>query len=123
MRAVPLRVCRREAVAEPVHRPSQVENPEQDQHQRDREFQCESEPRRNCHAEKDNRGADGEDGKRVADSPEDADPPSTRDGPFAADNGGDRNDVVGIGGMAHAEEEADSEDEEDARHEEKPFKV
>ena len=59
----------------------------------------------------------------MADPPEDADPSGAGNGAFPADHGRDSDDVIGIGSMAHAEEEADAEDEQDAGHEEKPFKI
>ena len=99
-----------------MHRTGQVEHSEQDEHQRDGEFEGESEARRNYYAEEDDGGADNENGEGVSDSPEDADPASAGDGTLPADNGGDGDDMVGIGGVTHAEKESDAKDEEGAGH-------
>ena len=61
----------------------------------------------NSQAEHDNRGADGDDSDGVSAAPEHADERRFEDGALAADDGGDGDDVIGIGGVAHAEHQAD----------------
>src|SRR5262249_8937610 len=69
-----LRMGGGEAMAEPVHGPRQIQNAEQNQHERDREFQREPEARRNDHPEENNGRPDDQDGHRMSHSPENADP-------------------------------------------------
>src|SRR5262249_25636105 len=80
-----LRMCGREAVAQPVHGAGQIQNAEQNQHERDRELQREPEARRNDHSEENNGRPDDQDGQRMSHSPENADPAGAWYGPFAAD--------------------------------------
>lgn len=116
MGALMLRMRGREAVAQPVHRPGQIEYAQKNQHERDGEFERESQPRWNHNSKENDRSADDQNGERMADSPQDSDPTSAENRALAAHDGGDGNDMVGIGSVAHAKEEADADDEQDARH-------
>jgi len=60
MSAVMLRMCRREAVTEPVHGAGEIQHTKQDQHKGHGEFQRESEPRWDDDAEKNDSGSDHE---------------------------------------------------------------
>src|SRR5262249_42881519 len=95
---------------------SDVDNTENDQHDSDRKFQAEAESRRNYQVEEDDCGAYEEDGYCGAESPEGAD--NRRAGKFllATEDSCDRDDVVGIGGVAHPEEKSESDDREEADH-------
>ncbi len=83
--------------------------PEKDQHQTDGEFHRESYAHGDGEPEEDNSSADQEDRERMAYAPKDADQRGLHDGALAANDGGDGDDVIGIGGMAHAEDKTDRE--------------
>jgi len=62
MAAMVLRMCGRKAVAEPVHGAGQIQHAQQNQHERDREFQCEPEAWRDDDSEENDGRADHQDG-------------------------------------------------------------
>jgi len=103
-------------VAEPAHGSGEIQNAQQNQHQRHGEFQGQAEPRRNRKSKQNDGRSDHQNGDGVADSPENADQASTRNRLFPADNGRYRDHMVGIGGMAHPKKESDAENEQDAGH-------
>ena len=123
VRASVPRMCGREAMAEPVHGAGQIQNAKQNQHERDRELQREPEARRNDDSEKNNGRAYDQDGQRVSHSPENADPAGTWNRAFTAYDGRYGYHVIRIGCVAHTEKEADTENEQYAGHNGKPFKV
>ncbi len=88
---------------------AKVHPAEQDEHEADGELHGEADARRDDQSEDDDAYADSEDGDGVACSPERADPGGTADATFAADDGGDCDDVVGIRCMPHAQNEAQNE--------------
>lgn len=95
----------------------QCEDPENDQHHGDREFHGKPYSRRDRDIEQDDGAANGEDRQRVADAPGGADQRRAADAGLAAHDGGDRDDVVGVGGVTHAENEAEGDDGEEVSHE------
>ena len=103
-----------EFFAKPFHGSGEIEGAEQDQHQAHGEFHGEAGARRNDYAEQDDGAADDGDGQRVAAAPEDADETGFGDGTLAANDCGNGNDVIGIGGVAHAEKKAEDENGETA---------
>ncbi len=111
-----LRVGGRKFVADPAHGAGEIQNAQQNQHQRDGKFQGQAEPRRNRKSKEDDGRSDHQNGDGVADSPEDADQPSAGNRLFPADDGGNRDHVIGIGGVAHPKKESDAKNEQDACH-------
>ena len=110
------RVGGREFFAEVFGDAGEIQDAEEDQHQADGKFHRQADAGGDGEAEEDDGGADDENRQCVADAPEDADPAGFQDGAFAADDGGDGDDVVGIGGVAHAEDEADAENGQGGGH-------
>jgi hypothetical protein len=93
-----------------------VSDPEHDQHHADGEFHAKAKSRRNDQVEEDDCGSDQEDRYGVPESPESADQCRSRELLLTAENGGDSNDVVGIGCVAHAEEKAERDDRKKTDH-------
>jgi len=112
MRSDQGRMAGRKFFAEPFHGAGEVEKAEQDEHEANREFHREARARRNSHAEENDGAADDGDGQRVAAAPEDADETGFGNGTLAADDGGNGDDMIGIGGVAHPEKKADGENGE-----------
>jgi len=111
-----MRMCGREFFAEPLADAGEIEDPEKNEHEADGKFHGQSDARGNNDVEEDDRCTDEDDGDGVAQSPECTDERGFGEGAFAADDGGDGDDVVGIGSMAHAEEKSDDENGESADH-------
>lgn len=82
------------------------------QHDRNREFHRESKSGRNRDFENYDRGADHQHGERVAKSPYDADSCRSHQTAFAAQDGRDRDNVIGIGCMTHAEQQPEERNSE-----------
>jgi len=118
MRAEMLWMRRGKAVADPVHGARKVQQAEKYEHKGDRELQSESEARRNYQPKQNDRSPNYQNRQSVANSPKDPDPPGARDRLLPADDGRDSDDMVGIGSVTHAEQEADAENEQGAGHEE-----
>lgn len=102
--------------AQPFGNAGQIEDAEQDEHEADRKFHGEADAGRDDQVKEDDGGADNHDGDGVAESPECTDEGSAAEGTFAADDGGDGDNVIGIGGMTHAEEETNHQDGDSAEH-------
>ncbi len=83
---------------------------EQNQHERYGEFHRESEPRRNGYFENYDRGADYQHGQRVPESPYDADARGDSEPAFAAEDCGHGDYVIGIGGVAHSQNQPQERD-------------
>src|SRR5580692_5303316 len=107
---------RREFFAYPFSDAGKIQDTEKNQHQADSEFHGEADTRGNHDVKEDDGSADEDDGDGVAESPKRADERGFGKGTFAADDGGDGNDVIRVGGMAHAKEEADKENRKSADH-------
>ena len=105
-----------EFFAEPLGDAGEVENAEKDEHEADGKLHGEAKARRDHEIEKDNGCAHDDDSDGVAEPPEGADEGGFGEGALAADDGGDGDDMVGIGSMAHAEEETDGENGKTAEH-------
>jgi len=56
----------------------------------------------------------------VTESPENADERGAANAAFAADDSGDGNDVIGVGGVTHAEKKSESDDGEERNHKIQP---
>ena len=89
---------------------------EEYQHYSDREFHREYKAGRNRYFENYDRGADRQHGERVAKSPYDADSCRSHQTAFAAQDGRDRDNVIGIGRVPNAEQETDAEDGDEIEH-------
>ncbi len=109
------RVAGRELFAEPFHRSGEIENAEQNEHQAYGEFHGQARAGRYHYAEEDDGASDNGNGERVTAAPEDADQARFEDGTLAADDGGNGNDVIGIGGVTHPEKKTDEKNGESAR--------
>ena len=104
----------REFFSEPLCRTRKVKNAKQDQHHAHRKLHGQAGAHRNGHAKYDDGRADGDYGEGVAAAPEYADEAGLRDGALPADDGGNSDDVIGIGGMAYTEKKTDGENGESA---------
>ena len=80
---------------------------QQDQHERDREFHREAKPDRHGKFEDDDRGANRQHGQRMPETPDHADPSGRGETALAAQDGGDRDYVIGVGRMAHPEQQSE----------------
>ena len=112
-----VRMGGRELFAEPLGDAGEVENAKEDEHEAYGKFHGESNAWGNDDIKKDDGGTDDNDSDGVAESPECAYESGTGEGTLATDDSGDGNNVIGIGGMAHAKKEADHEDGKSAEHE------
>ena len=95
-----------EAVGEALQDSSEVQDAEQNEHQSHGQLHAEAEAGGNHNLEEDDGDADDEDGERVAKAPHGADKSGLADVPLFADDGGHRDHVIGIGGVAHSEDKA-----------------
>ena len=105
-----------EVFRNPAHSPREIQNSEKNQHKANRELHGETDSRWNCDAEQDDCGAHGENRYGVTEPPESTDQSALTNAALAADDRRDRDDVVRIGSVAHAEEEAESNDGEKSDH-------
>jgi hypothetical protein len=101
------RMCGREFVADPFHRPGQIQHTKQNQHQANGKFHRQAEPRRDRQTKQDDGRADGDNGQGMTATPQDANYSRFGDRSFAADDRGHGNDVIRIGGMPHPEKKTD----------------
>ena len=88
-----------------THQARRGAGPKEYQHYRNREFHRESKPGRNRYFENYDRGADHQHSQRVAKSPYDTDSGRCHQPALAAQDGRDRDNVIGIGGMTHTEQQ------------------
>src|SRR5690242_5994914 len=84
----------------------QVHETQNDEHDSDGEFHAEADAGRNDEIEKDDRRAHNEDGAGVTYAPEGTDERGASEISLARHDSSNGDDVVRIGGMAHAEEES-----------------
>ena len=98
---------------------AQIEQAEQDEHESNAKFQTEPDPFRNDQAEEDDPAANTQKSEAVADTPENSSERGFADFSLPADDGGDGNDVIGVGRMAHSKEESEEEDAKQRGHGEK----
>ncbi len=95
---------------------TQIDHTEQDQHPCDAELQTHPEALRNDDPEKNDRSADDEQREAVSDAPENSGQRRAADLTLAAHDGGDRDDVIGIGSVPHAEKKPEEEKRDERHH-------
>ncbi len=105
-------VSGRESVGDPLRDPGKVEHTQQNQHQADREFHRQPNLYWNYQVEENNSGSNYQNRQRMAKPPEGADQAGMTNAVLAAYDRGDGDDVVGIGGVPHPEEESESDNGE-----------
>jgi len=93
-------------------RPSEIQRAEDDQHRRHRHLHRQADADAERPARRPRCRAYEEDRRRVADAPDGSNHRRTAQGPLAAGNGGDRDDVVRVRGVPHPEEEPDHQQRE-----------
>ena len=106
----------REDFRNPAHDPGKIQNSEKNQHKAHREFHGETDSGWNYDAEQNDCGADDENRYGVTKPPENTDQSSLPNAALATDDRRDRDDVVRIGSVAHAEEEAENNDRKKSDH-------
>lgn len=105
-------VLMRMLVRRDISKRAQIKKSENDEHERDAEFQTHTDALGDDDAEENNRAANYEQREAVTDSPENSGERSFTDFSLSTDDGGDGDDVIGIGRVAHAEEEAEKQNRE-----------
>ncbi len=95
---------------------SNIHHAKDNQHQSHGQFHGEPNPCGNHNIKENDDSADGEDGKSVTNSPEDAGHRRFQKIALVADDRGHRNDVVGIGSVAHPEKKSHRDNREKADH-------
>ena len=114
---VPMHRRRRgEPLGDARHGAGQVQDAEQDQHDRHCQLHAQPYRRRDHHLERDDRDSDHEHGHRVTEAPERPDQRAVQEALAAGENRGHRDDVIGVGGMPHAEQKAESGERDELRH-------
>ena len=108
MRVAVHRRRRRHALGELTQAAGEVQDAEGDQHEGDREFHREPDRWRDDDVEGDDRDADNDDRHGVAETPERTDQGQVGDSAAAIEDRRHRDDVVGVGRVAHAEQEAEA---------------
>jgi len=106
----------REVFRNPAHSPREIQNSENNQHKANGELHGETDSRWNYDAEQDDGGAHNENRYGVTEPPERTDQSALTNAALAADDRRDGDDVVRIGSVAHAEEEAESNNGEESDH-------
>ena len=101
-----------QALCDLLHDARQVQDAQDDQHQRDTELHGEPDPWRDLYAEEDDECAYGKDGYGVSKAPDRPDECCPADASLPADNGRDGDHMVRVRRVPHAEQEAKSDDEE-----------
>lgn len=101
---------RREISSDPLGDAGQIQNAQQDEHESDCQLHREPDTRRNYQVEDDNSCTDDEDSDGVADAPEDSDQACVPDALLPADDGGDGDNVIWIGGVAHPQDKTQRDD-------------
>ena len=93
-----------------------VYKPKDHQHYGDSQLHAQTDTRWNDKIEKNDSRAHDEDGEGVAQSPESPNQCGPRYIALLAHDGADGDDMIGIGGVAHAEKESQRDDGEKADH-------
>ena len=106
----------RGALADVLERTGQAEEPQDDQHHANRQLQRQPHPWGNDPSEQDDARADDHDRECVPHPPERTDHRRPTAPPVPSHDGGDRDDMIGIGRVAHAEEESQDDDGEEIAH-------
>jgi hypothetical protein len=108
--SVPVPGRRRPAARHPVERApdvAQAPQAERDEHQRHRHLHRETERGRDHDAEDDDDASDHEDRDGMADAPHGPRHDAGAQRPLSRDDRADGDDVVGVGGVAHSQKEAE----------------
>jgi hypothetical protein len=93
-----------------------VHQSEDDEHNGNRQLHAQAEANWNDEVKENDSRADDENRGGMADAPECPDERGSRTAAMICDDGGDGNDVIGVGGVAHAEKKSQGEDGEKADH-------
>jgi hypothetical protein len=115
-RVVVVVAARRPPLGDQLEHSAQVHDTEQDQHEPDGELHRQPDPGRDDPAEQDDAASDHQDSQGVPQAPERADQRRSRRTPVAGHDGRHRDDMIGVGGVAHAEEEPQRRDRKEAGH-------
>jgi len=102
----------RERLSDPARESGKVQNSQQDQHQADGQLHSEAEPRRNHHSEKNDRRAHQKNRDGMPQSPQHSDQSRVTYAALAANNRGDGDHVVRVGGMPHPQEKSERDNRE-----------
>src|SRR4051812_1396944 len=97
-----------------AHERDHIYDSEKNQHERNRKFHAQTNTRRNDNTEQNDCGTDHEDGKGVADAPKESRQGGAAQLALPAHDGGDRDHVIGVGGVPHPEKKSDRQDGEEA---------
>jgi hypothetical protein len=89
---------------------SQVEEPDDDERDRDGEFEREAEPRWNHDVKDDDRGTNREQRERMSETPHHTEPRRRQDATRPRGDGGDGDHVIRIGGMSDTQGKAEAEE-------------
>lgn len=95
---------------------AQVERAEEDEHERDAKLETHPETFGDDDAEKNDGPADDKEGEAMADAPEESGPGRASNAALPAHDRRDRDDVIGIGRVPHAKEEAKKQDGKERGH-------
>src|SRR5882762_8726744 len=110
------RMRRRKFLADPFHRASKIQYAQEDQHQADAKFHGQPDASRNRQPKQYDRCANSKNRQRMAEPPQNPDEGRFADGAFAADDGGNGDDVVGVRCMAHPQKETNRENGQSVGH-------
>jgi hypothetical protein len=93
-----------------------IHHPEDNQHQTDGKLHGEADTGGDYHIKKNDDGADDKNRQRMTDAPEDASHRGFEEVALAADNRRNRNHMVWVGRVPHAEKKAHRDDREKSQH-------
>lgn len=105
-----MRMRGRKFFAEPLHEAGKIQDSEKNQHETHGKFHGQTYARGNHQTKQNDSGPDEGNGESVAATPQDANEAGFDDGAFAADDGGNGNDVIRVRGMTHPQEKSDRQD-------------
>ena len=106
----------RKSFCHSLQEPGKIHDSKEDEHQPDRKFHGEANSRRDHPAQQNDASADGDDGERMPQAPEDANQRGILDGAMPGHDRGNRHDVIGIRGVAHPEKESQHNNREQVDH-------
>ena len=93
-----------------------IQQTQDNQHDRDRQLHAESDPCWDCEVEENDARANHEDSESVANTPERSDQSGSHAAALIGDDGCDCNDVVGVRSVAHPEKKSNCENGEKTDH-------
>ena len=94
-----------------------IHGAQENQHKADGEFHGEPDARRDYNVKKNDEGAYDKDGKGVSDAPEYPGERGLEEIALAADYGGDRHNVIRIGGVSHTKKKSHRKNGDEVDHE------